>query len=172
MIRSTDPSKKVSKIPPKFHDKAVQSNILWLNLNKMSGISILWLANKVTPHFTFMRRAENADTHALKQPRLSRNISPAGSSFVLVIASNMHLEPESEKRWLSHSLKISRYTQHLIAIFRRIPIKLTSDLFTLVWPHAQKEITFSFNLRALELGYTCVSIVSFATERNTAQALT
>ena len=45
-----------------------------------------------------MRRAQNADTHALKLHRLSQNISPVCSSFVLVIASDMHLEPESEKR--------------------------------------------------------------------------
>ena len=41
-----------------------------------------------------MRRAQNADTHALKQHRLSQNIFPVCSSFVLVIASDMHLEPE------------------------------------------------------------------------------
>ena len=34
------------KIPPKFHDKAVQSNILWLNLNKINEISILQSAGK------------------------------------------------------------------------------------------------------------------------------
>ena len=45
-----------------------------------------------------MRRAQNAETHALKQPRLSQNISPVCSSFVLVIASDMHLETEIEKR--------------------------------------------------------------------------
>ena len=45
-----------------------------------------------------MRRAQNADTHAHKQHWLSQNIFPVGSSFVLVIASDMHLEPESEKR--------------------------------------------------------------------------
>ena len=45
-----------------------------------------------------MRRAQNADPHALKQPRLSQNISPVCSSFVQIIASDMHLEPESEKR--------------------------------------------------------------------------
>ena len=45
-----------------------------------------------------MGRAQNADTHALKQLRLSQNISPVCSSFVLVIASDMHLESESEKR--------------------------------------------------------------------------
>ena len=54
--------------------------------------------NKITPHFTFMRRAQNADTHALKQHRLSQNISPVCSSFLMVIASDMHLELESEIR--------------------------------------------------------------------------
>ena len=54
--------------------------------------------NKVTPHFTFMRRAQNLDTHALKQPRLSKNISPVCSGFVMVIVSDMHLEFQSEKR--------------------------------------------------------------------------
>ena len=44
-----------------------------------------------------MRRAQNADTHALKQHRLSQNISRVCSSFVLVIASDMRLESESEK---------------------------------------------------------------------------
>ena len=45
-----------------------------------------------------MCRAQNADTYTLKQPRLSQNIPLVYSSFVLVIASDMHLEPESEKR--------------------------------------------------------------------------
>ena len=88
------------KIPQKFNDKTVQSNMLWLNLNKIDEIFFLQSAHnvKVTPHFTFMRRAQNADTHAHKQHWLSQNIFPVGSSFVLVIASDMHLEPESEKR--------------------------------------------------------------------------
>ena len=54
--------------------------------------------NRVTPHFTFMCWAQNADTHVLKQHRLSQNISPFCSSCVLVIKSDMHLQPESEKR--------------------------------------------------------------------------
>ena len=45
-----------------------------------------------------MRRAQNADTRARKQSRLSQNISPVCSSFALIIASDMHLESESEKR--------------------------------------------------------------------------
>ena len=44
-----------------------------------------------------MRMAQNEDTHALKQHRLSKNISPICFSFVLVIASDMHLQSESEK---------------------------------------------------------------------------
>ena len=99
MSWSTDPSKNVlKKIPPKLHAKAVQSNKLWLNLNKIGGISIHdQHINKVTPHFTFMRRAQNADTHALKQQRLSPNISPVCSSCVLFIVSGIYLESESEK---------------------------------------------------------------------------
>ena len=102
MIWSTDPSKNVSKNPPqkKFYDKAVQSNILWLILNKIGEILFFYNQhiNKVTPHFSFVRRAQNADTHAHKQHRLSQNISTICFSFILVIASDMHLESESEKR--------------------------------------------------------------------------
>ena len=54
--------------------------------------------NKVTPYVTFMRQAQNADTHAHKQHRLSQNIFLVCSSFVLVITSDMHLESESEKQ--------------------------------------------------------------------------
>ena len=45
-----------------------------------------------------MRRAQNADTYALKQPQLSQNISPVCFSLVLNIASDIHLESQSEKR--------------------------------------------------------------------------
>ena len=81
----------------KIHDKVVQSKILWLNVKKKSIRYVYYnqQINNVTPHFTFMRWAQNADTHALKQHRLSQNISPVCSSFVLAIASDMHLEPES-----------------------------------------------------------------------------
>ena len=53
--------------------------------------------------FHFHAPGSNADTHALKQHRLSQNIFPVWSSFVLVIASDTHLEPESEKRSFSHN---------------------------------------------------------------------
>ena len=47
MTWSTDPSKNVSKNQQqKTHDNAVQSKILWLNLNKIGGISMLQSAHK------------------------------------------------------------------------------------------------------------------------------
>ena len=55
MTRSTDPSKNVrKKSKKKFHNKAVQSNILWLNDIKIGGISILQSAHKQgNPKFYF-----------------------------------------------------------------------------------------------------------------------
>ena len=67
--------------------------MLRLNLNQINK----YFTDKVTPHLTFMRNAQNADNNALKQHRLSQNSSPVCFSFVLLIASDMHLEPESEK---------------------------------------------------------------------------
>ena len=74
--------------------------------------------NKVTPHFTFMRWAQNADTHAHKQRRLSLNVFPVGSSFVLVIASEMHLEPESEKRAKNVHFHTTKNIQIQSTLFR------------------------------------------------------
>ena len=65
-----------------------------------------------------MRRAQNADIHALKQPRLSQNISPVCPSFVLVIASDMYLESESEKRAKHVDLHTAKYIQIQPTLFR------------------------------------------------------
>ena len=102
MIRSTDPSKNVSKNPPKFHDKTVQSNMLWLNSNKIDEIIFLQSAHKQgNPSFHFHAPGSKRRYPCTQQHWLSKNIFPVGSSFVLVIASDMHLEPESEKRSFS-----------------------------------------------------------------------
>ena len=93
--------------------------------------------NKVTPHFTFMRQAQNADNHAHKQHRLSQNIFPVGSSFVLVIASDMHLEPESQKRAENvhfHTTKNIQIQATPFRYFQTNSYKVTSNLFTVVWP--------------------------------------
>ena len=50
MIWSTYPSKTNFWIPPKFHIKAFQSNMLWLNLNKINEISILQSGDKQGNH--------------------------------------------------------------------------------------------------------------------------
>ena len=65
-----------------------------------------------------MRRAQNADTHALKQPRLSQNISPVCSSFVLVTAADMHLETQSEKRAKNVDLHTVKTIQMQPTLFR------------------------------------------------------
>ena len=65
-----------------------------------------------------MRRAQNADTHALKQHRLSQNISPVCSSFVLVIAFDMHLEPESEERAKNVAFHTAKNIQIRATLFR------------------------------------------------------
>ena len=54
--------------------------------------------SKVTPHFISMCRAQNTDTCALEQHRLLQNSPLVCSSFLLVIAADMHLEPQGEKR--------------------------------------------------------------------------
>ena len=74
--------------------------------------------NKVTPHFTFMRRAQNADPHELKQHRLSQNISPVCSSFVQVIASDMHVESESEKQAKNVDFDTAKNIQIQPTLFR------------------------------------------------------
>ena len=113
--------------------------MLWLNLNKINDISFFYNQhiNKVTPHFTFMRRAQNADTHAHKQHRLSQSSSPVCSSFVLIIASDMHLESKSEKRAKNihfHTTKKIQIKSTLVRYFQTNSYKLTPDLFTVVRP--------------------------------------
>ena len=65
-----------------------------------------------------MRLAQKADIHTLKQPRLSQNIPPVCSSFVLVIASDMHLESESEKRAKNVDLHTAKNIQIQPTLFR------------------------------------------------------
>ena len=95
--------------------------------------------SKVTPHFTFMRRAQNADTHALKQHRLYPKQFPCLLQFCTVHriwhASRAWKRKTSETRWFSHNKKKnSRYNQHFFAIFRPILINWPPTYFTVVWP--------------------------------------
>ena len=74
--------------------------------------------NKVNPHFAFMHRAQNADTHALKHHRLSRNSSSVCFSFVLIIASDFHLEPQSEKGAENVDFHTAKNVQIQATLFR------------------------------------------------------
>ena len=65
-----------------------------------------------------MRRPQTADTYAPKQPQLSQNISPICSSFVLVIASDMRLEPESEGRAKDVDFHTAKNIQIQATLFR------------------------------------------------------
>ena len=65
-----------------------------------------------------MRRAQKEDTHAHKQHRLSQNIFRVCSSFVLVIASDMHLEPEIEKRAKTVHFHTTKNIQIQSTLFR------------------------------------------------------
>ena len=65
-----------------------------------------------------MRRAQNADTYASKQHRLSQNMSPVCFSFVLVIASDMHLECERKKRAKNVDLHTAENIQVQPTLFR------------------------------------------------------
>ena len=86
-------------IPNKIHHKTVQSNTLWLKFNKIDWINILQSADRQgKPSFHIHAQgSKSRDTHALEQHRLSQN-TPICSSFLLVIASDMHLESGSEKQ--------------------------------------------------------------------------
>ena len=108
------------KIPKKCHDQAVRSNILLLNLNKINEIRILQSADKQGNPALHIHApgSKGRDTRALKQHRLSQNIPPVCSSFVLVIASDMHLEPESEKRAKNVDFHTAKNIQIQARLFR------------------------------------------------------
>ena len=126
MTRSTDPSKNVSKNPPKFHDKAVQSNILWLNLNNIGAVSILQSAHKQGNHsFHFhapgsKRRYPCTQTASAVPKQFLRLLVLYWLSHLTCILS---LKAEKEPETLIFTQqKISSYKQHFFAIFKRILI--------------------------------------------------
>ena len=66
--------------------------------------------NRETPHFTFMRWAQNADIHApihLNSIGCSKMFFSLCFSFLLVGAFDMHLEPES-KKWVKNNFHTAK----------------------------------------------------------------
>ena len=108
MALSTDPSKNVFKITQKKIPR--QSNILWLHLqsaHKQGNLS-----------FHFHAPGSKRYTHVFKQQRLSQNVSPVCSSFVLVFASDMHFESESVKRAKNVDFHTAKNIQIQLTLFR------------------------------------------------------
>ena len=125
MIRSTDPSKNVSKTPQKFHDTTVQCNILWLNLNKIDEIFFcLQSAHKQgNPSFHFHAPGSKPmHTNSIGCPKIFSLSAPVlyWLSHLTCISS---LKVKNElKTFIFTQLKISRYNPHFFVIFRRILI--------------------------------------------------
>ena len=120
------PLKMFLKNPPKFHDKAVQSNILRLNLNKISGISIFKSAlTQGNPSFHFhaqgsQRRYPCTQT-AAAVPKYFPCLFQFCTGYRIWHASRVW----SEKRTKNVNLYTAENIQiqaTLFAIFRRILI--------------------------------------------------
>ena len=106
MVDSPPPQKK-KKVKQKNHlqnSTTRPSSLLNCGWSKHRQVFYNQQINKVTPHFTFLRRAQNADTHALKQHRLPPNSSPLCSSvgYRTWHASWARKRKTGEKRRFSH----------------------------------------------------------------------
>ena len=94
--------------PPPFHDKAVQSNILWLNLNKIDNISILQSAHEQghpSSHFHApgsKRRYPRTQTASAVQKYFPCLLQFC-TGYRIWHASRVWVRKMSEKRWFSHS---------------------------------------------------------------------
>ena len=120
MTWSTDPSKNVfKKTPRKIHDKVVQSNILWLNLNNIGEINILQSAHKQgNPSFRFHAPGSKRRYPCTQTASAILKYFPCLLHFVLVIASDMHLESQSEKRAKNVDLHTANNIQIQPTLFR------------------------------------------------------
>ena len=149
------------KIPRKFHDKTVQSNILWLNLNKISEISFLQSAHKQgNPSFHF---------HALgwkhRYPwTQTASVVPKYFPCLLQFCTGYRIWHVSRawKRKMSEKcsftqLKISRYNRHFFTIFRQILIKWPPT-YLLQSDHKQKGHSQKWWSRVLHHNYLSVAV--------------
>ena len=102
------PLKIFLKIPPKFHDKAVQSNILWLNVNKLGGKSIL-LSEQDNPAFHFhapgSKRRYPCTQTASAVPKYFPCLLQFCTGYHIRHASRAWKRKTSEKRSFSHNKK-------------------------------------------------------------------
>ena len=115
--------KCLQKNPPqKFHDKAVQSNVLWLNLNKIGEISILQSHIKqCNPSFRFHAPGSK---HRYRSCTQTASAVPKYFPYLIQFCTGYRissLKAKNERKTLIYTqLKIFRYNPHFVAIFRRI----------------------------------------------------
>ena len=97
-------------MPRKFHGKAVQSNILWLNSNKIGGISILQSAHKqgnpsIRCHALGSKRRCPCTQTASAVPKSFPCLFQFCTGYRIWHASRVSKRKTSEKRWFTHSKK-------------------------------------------------------------------
>ena len=109
------------KIPPQFHDKAVQSNILWMNLHKISEVSILQLAHKQgNPSFHFHVLGSKCrypcTQTALAVPKSFPCLLQFCTGYRIWHASQVWKRKTSEKHWFTYSKKYAD-TTNIFSLF-------------------------------------------------------
>ena len=122
---SQTPLKMFRNIPQKFHDKAVQFNIVWLNLNKINEISILQSAEKQgNPSFYFHAPGPKRRYPCTQTASAVRKCFPRLLQFCTVYriwhASRAWKRKTSEKRWFAHSLNYPDTIHTFSLVFRLI----------------------------------------------------
>ena len=122
------PLKMFRKISQKVHGKAVQSNIPWLNLNKINGISILQSADKQgNPLFPFhaplSKRRYSYTLTASAVPKCFPCLLQLRTGYRIWYASQFWKRKTSGKKVHFHTAKnIPSTSNTFLAIFRRILI--------------------------------------------------
>ena len=124
------------KIPQKFRDKTVQSNILWLNLNKINKFFLQLAHKQGNPSFHFhapgSKRRYPCTQTASAVPKYFPCLLQFCTGYRIWHASRVW----KRKTFIFTQLKKSRCNQHFFAIFRRILINwpltylLWSDLLS------------------------------------------
>ena len=138
MTWSTDPSVNVLTNPKKNPRYGRSFNILWLKLNKIGGISILQSAHKQSnPLFHFHAPGSKSRypcTHtASAVPKLLPCLLQFCTGYRIWHASRVWKRKTSEKSWFTQ-LKNIQIQPTRFRYFWTDSYKMTSDLFTVVWP--------------------------------------
>ena len=109
--------KMFQKIPQKFHDKAVQSNMLWLNLNNIGEMSILQSAHKQgNPSFHFYAPGKKRWYLCTQIASAVQKCVPCLLQFCTGFV--LHLESENEKRPKTVDLQTTKNIQIKPTLFQ------------------------------------------------------